>query len=98
MHFGFHVATHGHSFLRVIVSLIILALLVAAVVWIVSSFTRGRQPPPGPPAPEGAREILDRRLASGELTVAQYQQLRKAIADEPATVRRRATPPAAGTT
>ncbi len=56
--------------------LIIVALVVAAVLFLLSGArTRGG----GDRAT--AREILDRRLASGELTVDEYERLRRALRD-----------------
>jgi uncharacterized membrane protein len=105
MRFGYHMGGPffggggGHPLWRGILALVILAAVVFLVVWLASRFLHRGTPHhaahhPGPP--ETAREILDRRLASGELTVTHYQQLRKALADEPAAPRRRSAPPAAG--
>jgi putative membrane protein len=67
--------------LSILWTLIIVALVVAGIVWLVSALgSRGadaRAPSSGP----SAREILDRRLASGELTLEQYHQLRDTIED-----------------
>lgn len=60
----------------ILATLIILALIIGVAVWIAQSL-RDRDQRPGETKPgASAREILDRRLASGELTVEQYQQLR----------------------
>ena len=48
--------------------------LAVLVVWAVRAFSRG--PNLGP---DSAHEILRRRLASGEITQAEYEQARKAI-------------------
>lgn len=58
-------------------ALIVLVLLVAAIVWLLSTL---RSPDSGTPS---ARETLDRRLASGELSVAQHAEIASAIGDRP---------------
>jgi uncharacterized membrane protein len=72
MNWNDHMAAGGWIF-----SVLILAILVAIVVWIVSGLgdRRGR----GTSSSASAGEILDRRLASGEITVEQYEQLRQAL-------------------
>jgi putative membrane protein len=78
MYWGNHMSTGGWIF-SIFGTLIILALIVGLIVWLVSSSSRSDT---GPTASrESADEILDRRLASGELTVDQYQQLRAALDD-----------------
>ncbi|MGB7981158.1 MAG: hypothetical protein WCF36_10255 [Candidatus Nanopelagicales bacterium] len=43
-------------------------------VWALVALTRGKsQSPPGPP-PETPGEVLDRRLAAGEITTQEYQE------------------------
>ncbi len=67
-------------------------LLIGAIVWLVielASPRRRQAPPPpatglpwGPPAGPTAEtplELLDRRLASGEIDVATYEQVRAAL-------------------
>lgn len=44
------------------------------VVWAFRGFSRGQNL-----RPDGAQEILRRRLASGEISQAEYEQARKAI-------------------
>lgn len=58
-------------------TLIVLALVVAAIVWLLSTL---RSPGRGSPS---ARETLDWRLASGELSVAQHAEIASAIGDRP---------------
>lgn len=78
MYWGNHMGT-GDWIFSIFGTLIILALIVGLIVWLVSPSSRGDT---GPTASrESADEILDRRLASGELTVDQYQQLRAALDD-----------------
>jgi putative membrane protein len=61
---------------------IIIALVVAGIVWLVSALGNRENREAAAKGPEpSAREILDRRLASGELTVEQYNQLRETIGD-----------------
>ncbi|OZB86374.1 MAG: hypothetical protein B7X41_14150, partial [Microbacterium sp. 14-71-5] len=67
-------------------------LLIGAVVWLVVELTRSaRRPDPGAPAhmvpatgfgpapTPSALEVLDRRLAAGEIDLATYQQVRAAL-------------------
>ena len=78
MYWGNHMGT-GDWVFSIFGTLIILALIVGLIVWLVSPSSRSDT---GPTASrESADEILDRRLASGELTVEQYQQLRGALDD-----------------
>lgn len=64
-------------------TLIIVALIVGVIVWVVQNTgSRGQAADSGASA-TSAREILDRRLASGEITIEQYEQLRETI-DRPA--------------
>jgi uncharacterized membrane protein len=68
--------------LSVVWTLIILALVVAGIVWLVSALgNRENRAAASQTSDASAREILDRRLASGELTVEQHKQLREAIGD-----------------
>lgn len=66
-------------------------LLIGAIVWLVVQLTSSRRgpeapPPPGPAAPgvgtathESPLDVLDRRLAAGEIDVATYEQVRAAL-------------------
>lgn len=74
-----HMSTAGWI-LSVLWTLIIIALVIAGIVWLVSTLSKreARGPAPG----GSAREILDRRLASGELTIEQYQRLHDTLAGE----------------
>ena len=81
MYWGDHMST-GSWIFSILATLIILAIIIGLIVWIVSPASRsGSATTTG----ESAREILDRRLASGELTVEQYSQLREALDDVPST-------------
>ena len=79
MYWNGHMSTAGWI-LSVLWTLIIVALVVAGIVWLVS--TLSNREAGGSTSSASAREILDRRLASGEITVEQYQQLRHTLADE----------------
>ncbi|MHB1567942.1 MAG: SHOCT domain-containing protein [Solirubrobacteraceae bacterium] len=67
----------GSWIFSILATIIILGLIVGLIVWAVSP--RGDRGGSAPTTGESAREILDRRLASGELTVEQYEQLREAL-------------------
>lgn len=55
-------------------------LLVYGLVWLV----RGVAPRPRQDVPqETPKEILDRRLAAGEITVDEYERLRDALEEQP---------------
>jgi putative membrane protein len=78
MYWGNHMGT-GDWIFSILGTLIIIGLIVALIAWAVSpSRDRGSSAATG----ESAREILDRRLASGELTVEQYQQLCETLGDD----------------
>jgi uncharacterized membrane protein len=73
MYWGNHMNTGGWIF-SILGTFIIVALIIAAVVWLASD--RGD----GPKASaESSGEILDRRLASSEITPAQYRHLRETL-------------------
>lgn len=85
-----HMSTAGWIF-SVLWTVIIIALVVVAVVWLVSALSERRDR--GAAAGPTAREILDQRLASGELTVEQYEQLRDTLGDGRALTGSRKPPP-----
>jgi uncharacterized membrane protein len=70
---GEHMTTGGWIFMA-LGMLVLVVLVVVLVVWI---FSQQRKPDRGP-LPQGmsAREALDHRLVSGEITAEQYDQLR----------------------
>jgi uncharacterized membrane protein len=74
MYWGDHMSVGGWIF-SILATLIILAIIIGLIVWVVSPASRSSATTTG----ESAREILDRRLACGELTVEQYEQLREAL-------------------
>jgi uncharacterized membrane protein len=78
MDFGNHMSTGGWAF-SIVAMLIVLGLIVAAVLWLVSE--RRDRGGSVSAAGETAGEILDRRLAGGELTAEQYHQLRETLSD-----------------
>jgi putative membrane protein len=74
MYWGNHMGAGGWIF-SILASFVFLALIAALIYWLLSAATSGGSPARGD-SRESPKEILDRRLASGELTVEQYQQLR----------------------
>jgi putative membrane protein len=85
MYWGSHMSAGGWIF-SIFGTLIILGLIVAAIAWLIGD--RGGQAVSGgvqAASGESAREVLDRRLASGELDLEQYNQLRAALVDGQAT-------------
>jgi uncharacterized membrane protein len=85
MYWNGHMTTAGWI-IAVLWTVIILALIAGAVSWLVSELS-SRNPSNSGGSREGsAREILDRRLAKGELTVEQYKELRATIDGEAAVV------------
>ena len=84
MYWNGHMTAAGWV-IAILWTVIILALIGGAVYWLVSELS-GRNPREAAAPGEGsAREILDRRLAKGELTVEQYKELRGTL-DGEATV------------
>jgi uncharacterized membrane protein len=73
MYWGNHMTTWDWAF-SVFGTLILVALIVVAILSFVS--TPSDRDGSETASAASAREILDRRLASGELTVDQYEQLR----------------------
>ena len=84
MYWGDHMST-GDWVFSILGTLIVLALIIGLIVWAFSAAGGRSGPPSGASSPPGtsAREILDRRLASGELTVEEYEQLRATLGDVP---------------
>ena len=84
MYWNGHMTAAGWA-MAILWTVIILALIAGAVYWLVSELSR-RNPREAVGTGEGsAREIVDRRLAKGELTVEQYKEL-QATLDGEATV------------
>jgi len=81
MYWNGHMSTAGWI-LSVLWTLIIIALVVGGIVWLVSALgNRENREVAAKGSGPSAREILDRRLASGELTVEEYEHLRETIGD-----------------
>ena len=93
MYWGHHMTTGGWIF-SVVATLIVIGLVVAAIVRLTPA-PGGRRGATAAPSP--AREILDRRLASGELSVEQYKELRAALLDGRAATPDARLPHPAGT-
>ncbi|HVC07016.1 MAG TPA: SHOCT domain-containing protein [Solirubrobacterales bacterium] len=68
----------GGWIFSILAILLLLALVVAVIVWITREVSGHRDG--GPTIEMSAREILDRRLASGEITTEQHEQLRQTLA------------------
>jgi uncharacterized membrane protein len=85
MYWGNHMSTGGWIF-SILGTLIILGLIVGVIVWAVSAAS-DRSSRDDSHSRASAREILDRRLASGELTAEQYEQLRDTLGDSPSATR-----------
>ena len=81
MYWGNHMGT-GDWIFSILGTLILIGLIVGLIVWIVSPNSRSQSSPYA--TGESAREILDRRLANGELNTQDYTQLREALNDAPA--------------
>jgi putative membrane protein len=77
MDYNDHMDSGWHWGMMVLMVLAFLAI-VALVVWLVRSSQRptahGPHPAVGPPPPETPMQILDRRLASGEITPEEYRE------------------------
>jgi uncharacterized membrane protein len=80
MYWNGHMTTAGWV-IAVLWTVIILLLIGGGVYWLVGALSGrgGWQQPSQPSAEPSAHEILDRRLAKGELTVAQYKELRETL-------------------
>jgi uncharacterized membrane protein len=81
MYWNGHMTAAGWV-IAILWTVIILALIAGAVYWLVSELSRRSAGAPGVTSEESAREILDRRLAKGELTLEQYRELRDEIGGE----------------
>lgn len=75
---------HGYHGIGMFLAMLLFWLpLIGLAAWLVARLTRGANRSAAPavldaPA-DSARGILDRRLASGELTVEQYTEMRQAL-------------------
>ena len=59
--------------------------LLALGTWAVVALTRGQSTNSAPPGPDTPREILDRRLAAGEITEEEYRRARELMRAGPAS-------------
>ena len=91
-YWGDHMGTGGWIF-SIIATLIILAIIVGLIVWVVSPSSRSGS---AATAGESGHEILDRRLASGEINIEQYRQLRQELDASPSAPPSGRPPRAAG--
>jgi uncharacterized membrane protein len=87
---GYYWGGAAHLLVGVLVLLVFVGLITAMVLVVARLLGGGRGlmgqaqplppphagPPPQSPPQPSAREILDRRLASGEITIAQYDEVR----------------------
>jgi uncharacterized membrane protein len=89
MMYGNHMGAGGWAF-SIFGTLIVIALVIATILWLASSRREGSQA-----SSESAGAILDRRLASGEITSSQYDELRQTLTAS--TSSRQQPAPAEGT-
>jgi uncharacterized membrane protein len=82
MMYGDHMDAGGWT-LSIFVSLLLVVLVVFAIVWLVRSQNGGASTVHRRDEAGSARELLDRRLVSGEIDEDEYQRLAKAIAEAP---------------
>lgn len=87
MMYGYNHMTAGGWIVMILAAVIVVALVVATIAWT----TRGRRSRRDSAAAgaSAALEILDRRLASGEIKTDQYVELRRTLLSgpEPASTR-----------
>jgi putative membrane protein len=76
-----HMNTGGWVFM-VLGNIVIWGLIFAFIIWLVQDW-RGRQHHREMTADPSATEILDRRLAAGEIDVEEYEKVRKVIGQPP---------------
>jgi uncharacterized membrane protein len=82
MYWGNHMTTGGWI-LSILGTLIIIGFIVGAIMWLAST---ARNPTDDRVSPtETAREVLDRRLASDEITPAHYDELRESLQESEAS-------------
>ena|SRR6516162_6132480 len=81
MYWSGHMSAAGWI-LSVVWTLIIIALVVAGIMWLISALgNRENRGPAAEGSGPSARETLDRRLAGGELSIEQYEQLRDTVGE-----------------
>lgn len=59
---------------------VMLVALIALVIWLVTTYSSASERRTSPP--QSAIDILDRRLAAGDITVEDYEERRRALASE----------------
>jgi uncharacterized membrane protein len=82
MMYGDHMDAAGWT-LSIFVSLLLVVLVVLAIVWLVRSQNAGASLQDRRGEGGSARELLDRRLVSGEIGEDEYERLSKAISEAP---------------
>jgi putative membrane protein len=91
MYWNGHMTTGGWI-ISILWTLIVFALIAGAIAWLVAGLSGRNASTPDTTSEGSAREILDRRLAKGELTIEQHRELREAIGDGATTTRGQAQP------
>jgi uncharacterized membrane protein len=89
MYYGDHMSASDWGFM-VLWTILFLALVVGAI-WAIVSIGRRDQSATASGAPRSGREILDERLARGEIDVAEYDRLRGRL-DGPTSAPQSPTP------
>ena len=86
---GHHDLDGGWWIVMMIGMLLFWALVVVAVVWAVRAWTGGQGPGgPGPARHESTpQEVLERRLAEGEISVEEYEERRRVLSGPAGTAR-----------
>jgi putative membrane protein len=93
MMYGNHMDAGGWV-LSVFVTLLVVTLIVLAIVWLVRTQTSVAPARLDDVRREPARELLDRRLASGEIDEDEYRRLRAALSEAPTPAEPERTVPA----
>ena len=81
MYWNGHMTTGGWI-MMVLWTVIIFALAAAAIYWLARSLTGDA--PRGTATESSARQLLDRRLASGEISIEEHAALKAAMTEDPA--------------
>lgn len=76
-----HMGTGGWAFM-VLGNIVIWGLILTLMIWLVMDWRTRRHHHEMTSSPS-AREILDRRLASGEITTDEHDRVRKALGPQP---------------
>lgn len=77
MMWGYGLGAAGMWVPGMLITLLMLAGIIVLIVLVARS--SGGQPTSGPNGPDVAGRILDERLARGEITIEQYQELRSTL-------------------